>query len=41
VKIMSRKMLGSETGDRDAYDIVEFLKTLTGEMPKFTYPVLP
>ncbi len=41
VKIMSRKMLGSETGDRDADDIVEFLKTLTGEMPKFTYPVLP
>jgi cytochrome c peroxidase len=41
VKIMSRKMLGSETGDRDADDIVEFLKTLTGEMPKFEYPVLP
>ncbi len=41
VKIMSRKMLGSETGDKDADDIVEFLKTLTGEMPKFTYPVLP
>jgi len=41
VKIMSRKMLGSETGDKDADDIVEFLKTLTGEMPKFTYPILP
>jgi len=41
VKIMSRKMLGSETGDKDADDIVEFLKTLTGEMPKFAYPVLP
>ncbi len=41
VKIMSRKMLGSETGDRDADDIVEFLKTLTGEMPKFEYPILP
>ncbi len=41
VKIMSRKMLGSETGDKDADDIVEFLKTLTGEMPKFEYPILP
>ncbi len=41
VKIMSRKMLGSETGDKDADDIVEFLKTLTGDMPSFSIPVLP
>ncbi|MFQ5464706.1 MAG: cytochrome-c peroxidase [Thermodesulfobacteriota bacterium] len=41
VKIMSREMLGSETEDRDADDIVEFLKTLTGEMPEFAFPILP
>lgn len=41
VKIMSREMLKSETGDADAELIVEFLKTLTGDMPKFVYPVLP
>ncbi len=41
VKIMSREMLKSETGDEEAAMIVEFLKTLTGDMPKFEYPVLP
>jgi len=41
VKIMSREMLKSETGDKDADLIVEFLKTLTGEPPKFDYPILP
>ena len=41
VKIMSREMLKSETIDADADDIVEFLKTLTGEMPEFAFPVLP
>lgn len=41
VKIMSREMLKSETGDEEAGLIVEFLKTLTGDMPKFEYPVLP
>ncbi|MBI5588162.1 MAG: cytochrome-c peroxidase [Deltaproteobacteria bacterium] len=41
VKIMSTEMLKSETGDDEAALIVEFLKTLTGDMPKFEYPVLP
>jgi len=41
VKIMSREMLKSETGDADAALIVEFLKTLTGEPPRFDYPMLP
>jgi len=41
VKVMSREMLGSEAGDDEAAQIVEFLKTLTGEMPRFEYPVLP
>ncbi|MBI3757409.1 MAG: cytochrome-c peroxidase [Deltaproteobacteria bacterium] len=34
VKIMSTEMLKSETGDDEAALIVEFLKTLTGDMPK-------
>ena len=41
VKIMSREMLGAEANDEDAALIVEFLKTLTGTMPKVSYPVLP
>jgi cytochrome c peroxidase len=41
VKIMSREMLKTETGDEEAGHIVEFLKTLPGEMPKFEYPMLP
>lgn len=41
VKVMSREMLKSETGDDEAALIVEFLKTLTGDMPRFEYPVLP
>ncbi len=41
VKIMSKEMLQSETGDEEAAHIEEFLKTLTGQMPKFDYPVLP
>lgn len=41
VKIMSREMLKSEATDADASDIAEFLETLTGDMPRFEYPVLP
>lgn len=41
VKIMSREMLGAEASDNEAALIVEFLKTLTGTMPKVSYPVLP
>ncbi len=41
IKIMSREMLKSETGDEEAKDIEAFLRTLTGEMPRFEYPVLP
>ncbi|MDP2690644.1 MAG: cytochrome-c peroxidase, partial [Deltaproteobacteria bacterium] len=41
IKIMSREMLKSETGDEEAKYIEAFLKTLTGDMPRFEYPVLP
>jgi len=41
VKIMSREMLGAESTDEEAARIVDFLGTLTGTMPKVSYPVLP
>lgn len=41
VRIMAREMLKIEPKDDEVKDIVAFLETLTGEMPKFTYPVLP
>ncbi|MCL4874895.1 cytochrome-c peroxidase [bacterium] len=41
VKIMSREMLGVQATDKEAALITEFLKTLTGEMPRVDVPVLP
>jgi len=41
VRIMARVQLGIELSDADVADIVAFLKTLTGEPPKVTLPVLP
>ena len=41
IKIMSTEMLHSETGEEDAKDIEAFLQTLTGDMPRFEYPILP
>lgn len=41
VRIMAREMLRIEPTDKEVADIVAFLQTLTGEMPSFTYPVLP
>jgi cytochrome c peroxidase len=41
VKIMAREMLNIEPKDKEVKDIVAFLHTLTGDMPKFEYPVLP
>ncbi len=41
VKVMSKEMLGSESGDEEAALIVEFLNTLTGDMPRVDYPLLP
>jgi len=41
VRIMAREMLGIDPTAGEVEDIVAFLKTLTGEMPMFEYPVLP
>ncbi len=41
VKIMGEHQLGLSITDSDTELIVAFLKTLTGEAPKITYPVLP
>jgi len=41
VRIMAKIQLDTKLSDTDAYDIVEFLKTLTGKQPVVTYPVFP
>lgn len=41
VAIMSSSQLGIELTDTEIDQIVAFLKTTTGEMPKVEYPVLP
>ena len=41
VDIMGRLQLGRKFTDGENADIVAFLKTLTGEQPSFTLPILP
>ena len=41
VDIMGRLQLGRKFTDEENADIVAFLKTLTGEQPSFTLPILP
>ncbi|AHE99923.1 hypothetical protein THITH_03975 [Thioalkalivibrio paradoxus ARh 1] len=41
VEIMGREMLGREYSEDEVADLVAFLHTLTGEMPKFEIPALP
>jgi cytochrome c peroxidase len=41
VRIMGTAQLGTELTDQEAEAVVAFLKTLTGEQPQVTYPVLP
>ncbi len=41
VAIMSTSQLGEELNDEQIKAITAFLKTLTGEQPKITYPILP
>ena len=41
VRIMAEVQLNMKLSDKDVADIVAFLKTLTGEMPQVTLPVLP
>lgn len=41
VAVMSSAQLGIELTEQEIDDIVAFLKTTTGEMPKIQYPILP
>lgn len=41
VQLMGRHQLGIELANEETAKIVAFLKTLTGEQPKITLPVLP
>lgn len=41
VKLMGKIQLGIEIEDKESALIVEFLKSLTGTMPKVEYPALP
>jgi cytochrome c peroxidase len=41
VKEMGSTQLGLNISDKDAADIVVFLKSLTGDKPEISYPILP
>ncbi len=41
VGIMGQTQLGAKLSDREQNDIVAFLNSLTGQIPKIDYPVLP
>lgn len=41
VRVMAKTQLNKELSEEDVKDIVEFLKSLTGEFPKQTMPMLP
>lgn len=41
VKIMGKEMLKTDLKPNEVDDLVAFLHSLTGEMPKFTIPALP
>jgi cytochrome c peroxidase len=41
VKVMAKTQLGKDLKNNEAADITEFLKTLTGDKPKFQPPKLP
>ena len=38
---MARLQLGRELQEQEIDNVVAFLKTLTGEQPTFTMPILP
>jgi len=41
VAVMGREALHTNLSGEEVADIVSFLKSLTGEMPRFDYPQLP
>lgn len=38
---MSEVQLGAKLSDEEADEIVAFLNSLTGQLPKIDYPILP
>nr|WP_245285972.1 cytochrome c peroxidase [Bradyrhizobium sp. WSM1253] len=41
VALMSEIQLGTKLSDREENDIISFLNSLTGRLPKIEYPILP
>ncbi len=41
VKLMGTAQLGTELNEKEAADIVSFLKSTTGKQPEVVYPILP
>jgi cytochrome c peroxidase len=41
VRVMAKTQLNKDLSESEVQSIVAFLKTLTGDMPKQTLPVLP
>ena len=41
VATMGRLQLGKQSSDKENADIVAFLKTLTGDQPQLSLPILP
>ena len=41
VRTMAKEQLDITLSEKDVADIVAFLKTLTGEAPKVSFPILP
>ena len=41
VGVMGESQLGAKLSDKEEDDIVAFLESLTGQLPKIEYPLLP
>jgi len=41
VGVMGEVQLGAKLNDKEENDIVAFLNSLTGQLPKIEYPILP
>lgn len=41
VAVMAQTQLGAKLSDKEVDDIVAFLESLTGQLPKIEYPILP
>ena len=41
VKVMGKEAISTDLTEKQVSDLIAFLKSLTGKMPKFDYPILP